>query len=73
MDDLVTNNAISSYEWLGDQDATSYQDLQVNNEADVRAGKYKIVLKYKDIVPLQDILIDIIIDSVNGSIDISNE
>lgn len=40
MDDLVNRQAMSEYTWIGDQDATSYDDLQVNNEADVRQGKY---------------------------------
>lgn len=62
LDDLQTRNAITSYEWLGDQDAQSYEDLQVNNEADVRQGKYKAQLKYKEVVPMQDIEMDVIID-----------
>lgn len=68
LDDLQTRNAITSYEWLGDQDAQSYEDLQVNNEADVRQGKYKAQLKYHEVVPMQDIEMDVIIDvSVNKS------
>lgn len=68
MDNLLNNSAITSYEWMGDQDAQSYDELQVNNEADVRQGKYKLRIKYKDIVPMQDISTDIIIDvAVNQS------
>lgn len=68
LDDLQTRNAITSYEWLGDQDAQSYEDLQVNNEADVRQGKYKAQLRYHEVVPMQDIEMDVIIDvSVNKS------
>lgn len=68
LDDLQTSNAITSYEWLGDQDAQSYEDLQVNNEADVRQGKYKAQLKYHEVVPMQDIEMDVIIDiTVNKS------
>ena len=68
LDDLQTRNAITSYEWLGDQDAQSYEDLQVNNEADVRQGKYKAKLKYHEVVPMQDIEMDVIIDiTVNKS------
>lgn len=62
LDDLVSRNAIVSYEWLGDQFATNFDELQVNNEADVRQGKYHIILKYKEIVPLQDIEMDVVID-----------
>lgn len=68
MDNLVNNSAITSYEWLGDQDAQSYDDLQVNNEADVRNGKYHVQLKYKEVVPMQDISMDVIIDiAINKS------
>lgn len=68
LDDLQNRKAITTYTWLGDQDAQSYEDLQVNNEADVRQGKYKAQLRYKEIVPMQDIEMDVIIDvSVNKS------
>lgn len=68
LDDLQSRKAITTYTWSGDQDAQSYEDLQVNNEADVRQGKYKAQLKYKEIVPMQDIEMDVIIDvSVNKS------
>lgn len=71
LDDLRDNQqAMSEYTWMGDQDKTSYADLEVNNEADVRQGKYKIILKYKDIVPIQEISIEIVIDAVNANIEI---
>lgn len=68
MDDLVDNQAISQYTWMGDQGASSYKDLVVNNEADVRQGKYKLIIKYKDIVPLQEVSVVIAIDSVTRDI-----
>lgn len=68
LDELVDKNAITEYNWYGDQDATSYNDLQVNTEADVRAGKYKAQLKFKEVVGMQEITIDLIIDSVNNSL-----
>lgn len=68
LDDLQTRNAITSYEWIGDQDAQSYDELQINNEADVRQGKYRAQLKYKEVVPMQDIEMDVIIDiAINKS------
>lgn len=73
LDDLVTREAMTSYEWLGDQDVQSYADLQINNEADVRAGKYKVKLKYRDIVTLQEITLDIIIAAAEGAITIVTE
>lgn len=71
LDDLVSRGAMSEYTWQGDQFATSYEELVVNKEADVRQGKYRIKLRYKDIVPMQEIGMDIIIDSASKDISIS--
>lgn len=71
LDNLVDENAMSEYIWMGDQDAGSYSELFVNNEADVRQGKYKVILKYKDIVPMQEITINIVIDAASNSVNIS--
>lgn len=58
---------------MGDQFANSYEDLQVNNETDVRQGKYRLVIKYKDIVPLQEVTVDIVIDAASQSIDLETQ
>lgn len=71
LDNLVDENAMSEYTWMGDQDAGSYSELSVNNEPDVRQGKYKVILKYKDIVPMQEITINIVIDAASKSVNIS--
>lgn len=68
LDDLINDNAITEWNWYGDQDATSYDDLSVNTEADVRAGKYKAQLVFKEVIGMQEISIDIILDSVNSSV-----
>lgn len=73
LDNLIQAEAMSSYTWMGDQNASSYTDLTVNSEADVRQGKYKAILKYKDIVPMQDISIVISIDKVDQSLSITVE
>ena len=74
LEDLVNRNAMIDPQWLGDQNATKYEDLQINNEADVRQGKYKVKLTYKDIVTLQEVTLDIIITQADQSISItSNE
>lgn len=70
LDNLIDTNAITSYTWYGDQDATSYDDLTVNNEKDVRNGKYKVKLVFKEIIGMQEISIDLIIDSTSGSVSI---
>ena len=72
LDDLVNRNALTDPKWLGDQNATKYEDLQINNEADVRQGKYKVKLTYKDIVTLQDVTLDIIISQADQSISITS-
>lgn len=71
LDNLVDENAMTEYTYMGDQDASSYNDLSINNEADVRQGKYKVVLKYKDIVPMQEVTVNIIIDQASKSVSIS--
>jgi hypothetical protein len=67
LDDLVEQEAISEYTWQGDQDASGYSDLQVNNEADVRQGKYKAILKFKEIVPMQEVTISLVIDKASNT------
>ena len=73
MDNLVDEDAMSEYTYMGDQDASSYDQLSVNNEADVRQGKYRLVIKYKDIVPLQEVTVDIVIDAASQSIDLETQ
>ena len=58
LDNLVDENAMSEYIWMGDQDAGSYSELSV-------------ILKYKDIVPMQEITINIVIDAASKSVNIS--
>lgn len=62
LDNLV-GKAISSYEWLGDQHATGYDDMTINRESDVRLGKYKLVIRYKDIVSLQEVEVTLVVDA----------
>lgn len=68
--DLQNRNGVHSYEWQGDQFATSFDDLQVNNEKDVRQGKYKANLVIKEVVALQEINIGIVLDASSGAINI---
>lgn len=73
LDDLVTRDAMTEYHWLGDQNAQSYADLQVNKEADVRQGKYHVQLVFKDVVTMQEITLDVIISQSDSSIDITTD
>lgn len=73
LDYLVEAEAMSTYSWQGDQDANSYRDLTINNEADVRQGKYKVQLRYKDIVPMQEITINIVIDAAEQTVAVNLE
>lgn len=68
LDQLVDKEAITEYSWNGDQHASTYSDLTVNNEADVRQGKYKAILKFKEVVPLQEISVVLNIDKTSGAV-----
>ena len=74
IDGLVTDEAITDPNWIGDQDATSWSDLQINNEADARQGKYHAQFKFKDVATMQEITLDLVIDqaSKESSVSISN-
>lgn len=61
LDGLVTARALFSYEWQGDQDATSLNNLQVNNPTDVGLGKYKVNFIIKAIPSIQEINVNIIL------------
>ena len=71
MDDLIDRDAIESYRWEGDQDKTSFKDLQINTEEEVRQGKYRIHLHMREIVPLQEIDLYITLDAPTGTVEVS--
>lgn len=71
LDALQDDSAITDWEWMGDQDATSWASLSVNNEADARQGKYKAILKFKDVVPMQEVTMQIVIDQASKDISVS--
>ena len=70
IDEWVTNEAITDPVWVGDQDATSWKDLIINTEADARSGHYRARFKFKDIVALQDITLDVVIEKATKSVSI---
>mgnify|MGYP003603917598 CR=1 FL=1 len=69
-DDLI-GVAITEYQWYGDQDAKNYTQLTINNEADVRQGKYVIKVSYKEIVTMQQIDIYLTINTANNTVSIN--
>lgn len=73
LDDMVTANALTDYSWMGDQFAQKWSELTVNTEAEVRQGIYKVILTFKDIVPMQDIQLSLVIDQASKSISITEE
>lgn len=70
MEKLV-GSALTEWAWYGDQFVTSYKNLEINNEADVRLGKYKAKLTYKDIVAMQDIELMVSIDKSAGTVTVT--
>lgn len=71
MDGLVTDDAITEYTWEGDQDATSWDELTVNNEADARNGKYKLNIKVKDVATMQDIQVNLVYEQASNTVSAS--
>lgn len=58
--------AIYKYEYYGDQDANTIDDLQVNNPVDVQNGKYKINLKIWPIPSLQELTFNLMLVQGEG-------
>lgn len=70
IDEWVTNEAMTDPKWEGDQNATSWNDLVINTEAEARSGHYKARFRFKDIVALQDITLDVVIEKATKSVSI---
>lgn len=73
LEDLKNRKALTEWSWNGDQFATNYNELSVNNEADVRKGKYVAQLVFKEVVALQNITLNLVIDSTNNVATLSSE
>ena len=70
----VDSMAITEPKWIGDQDASSWKDLKVNTEEEVRQGKYHVVFTFKDVVSMQQVTVDVVIEKASKSItmDVNN-
>ena len=73
LDSLVTKRALYSYQWQGDQNATSMDKLQINNPTDVGEGKYKVNLVIKAIASIQEINVNIILAPTGVEFEIVSE
>lgn len=58
--------AIYKYEYYGDQDVSTLDDLQVNDPVDVQNGKYKINLKIWAIPSLQELTFNLMLVQGDG-------
>lgn len=58
--------AIYKYEYEGDQDASTLDDLQVNDPTDVAQGKYKINLKIWPIPSMQELTLNLMLVQGEG-------
>lgn len=58
--------AIYKYEYYGDQDANSLDELQVNNKIEVQQGKYKINLKLWAIPSMQELTFNLMLVQGEG-------
>lgn len=73
LDSLVTKRALYSYEWQGDQNAASLNQLQINNASDVGEGKYKINFLIKAIPSIQEINVNIVLTPAGVEFEIVSE
>jgi len=58
--------AIYKYEYYGDQDANTIDDVQVNNAIDVQNGKYKVNVKIWPIPSLQELTFNLMLVQGEG-------
>jgi len=58
--------AIYKYEYYGDQDVDSIDDLQINDKVDVQNGKYKINLKIWPIPSMQELTFNLMLVQGEG-------
>lgn len=68
---IKDNNGLTDPVYTGDQDANSFSELVYNTEANVRAGKYKAKLTFKDVIALQEITFELEIDTNNNTVTIN--
>ena len=72
LDKLVSPQmrALYKYEYYGDQDSNTVDDVQVNDPVDIENGKYKINLKIWPIPSLQELTLNIMLVQGEGTVTI---
>ena len=68
LDMMVKKEAWYSYQWIGDQFATSLNNLQINSQAEVLEGKYKVQLQVIAVPPLKNFTLDFVLDNGLGAV-----
>lgn len=69
LNQLVTDRALYSYRWDGDQDVKKIEDVIVNNPTDLDNGKYRVRLYLKIVPSLQEITVDLVSTSTSTSLE----
>ena len=72
LENLVAQRAIRKYEYYGDQFVDKYENVTVNNVADLDAGKYVVIIRIYPTSKLE--YLDVKLDIINGavSLDVQN-
>jgi hypothetical protein len=73
LDSMVDRRALYSYQWLGDQDAKTLNDLVVNQAAQVTQGKYKVKLLLSFIPGIQEIEVTLVLTPGNLTFETANQ
>jgi phage tail sheath protein FI len=68
LESLVNKDAFYSYEWNGDQNATSVENLEVNEVTDIQNGNYKAILQAQLVSPIVLITIEFYKKSLSVSL-----
>lgn len=71
MDSFVTRRAMFSYQWLGDQNATSFDELQTNTAEEILAGSYKVVVVIQPTAANEYITFEVFNSAENTNININ--
>lgn len=66
LENLISQRAIRKYEYYGDQFVDKYEDVSVNNLADLDAGKYVAIIRIYPTSKLE--YLEVKLDIINGAV-----